>query len=234
MTVRCRFCGALHWAGEKMRQSPKGAPVFSICCREGAVQLQAVRDPPEEVRWLFTSTDPLAVEGRKNIRRYNSALAFTGVNYTAANRTAPGAGVYCFQGVLFHSHGPLLHGAEDPAYAQIWLYDPQLGNGFRMGRNPELSLQLLHRLTDTLWHINPYIRLYETAREQLIAAETRSTPVSVMISPQLRLIMEEGADRRRDNLPTAERSSCDYPGSGTWHGLWTSDVQGHRLDAATP
>jgi hypothetical protein len=47
---------------------------------------------------------------------------------------------------------------------------------------------------------NPFIRIYKTARERL-AGQTGH--FRILLSPQMRLILQSGADRRRENLPTA-------------------------------
>jgi hypothetical protein len=63
--------------------------------------------------------------------------------------------------------------------------------------NPNTLADLLQMLTDE----NPFISLYKTARERL-----QSQPASqfqLFLNPQMRLVMESGADRRRENLPTA-------------------------------
>lgn len=47
---------------------------------------------------------------------------------------------------------------------------------------------------------NPFTRMYKTARERLA---TQQGDFRILISPQMRLILQSGADRRRENLPTA-------------------------------
>jgi len=80
MDIKCPDCGALHWMDEKTWRSPKSAPRFSKCCKEGAVKLTDVQKPPEELWELYISQEPHAIDFRKNIRSYNSALAFTSVS----------------------------------------------------------------------------------------------------------------------------------------------------------
>jgi hypothetical protein len=90
MDVECPDCGALHWMAEKVVRSLKSAPRFSKCCKEGAVKLPAVKEPPDDLKELLTSQEPHAAEFRKNIRHYNSALAFTSVDYKVDSRTTDG------------------------------------------------------------------------------------------------------------------------------------------------
>ena len=65
-----------------------------------------------------------------------------------------------------------------------------------------------------LMDVNPWIALYKTAQEQLSAAELRSTPLEVMLSPDLRLILQEKADKRRENLPTQSEVAAIIPDAG--------------------
>ena len=68
MDIECPDCGALHWMAEKTYKSPKSAPRFSKCCKEGAVMLPAIKDPPDDLKELLTPQDHDAVEFRKNIK----------------------------------------------------------------------------------------------------------------------------------------------------------------------
>jgi hypothetical protein len=47
---------------------------------------------------------------------------------------------------------------------------------------------------------NPFIKIYKTARERLLAQQG---DFRLLLNPQLRLVVQSGADRRRENLLTA-------------------------------
>jgi hypothetical protein len=49
---------------------------------------------------------------------------------------------------------------------------------------------------------NPFITVYKTTRERLI---TQQADFRILLSPQLRLVIKAGADRRRENLPTSDK-----------------------------
>lgn len=51
--------------------------------------------------------------------------------------------------------------------------------------------------------LNPYIELYKTADETMRVNSTTNDNLRIVLNPQMRLIMETGADRRRENLPTS-------------------------------
>jgi hypothetical protein len=55
---------------------------------------------------------------------------------------------------------------------------------------------------------NPFITVYKTARERLASQQT---DFRILLNPQIRLIMESGADRRRENLPTSNEVTAIIP-----------------------
>ena len=50
-----------------------------------------------------------------------------------------------------------------------------------------------------LHNLNPFIGLYKMAKERLAEQGSQDQDMRIMINPQLRLIVEVGADRRRYN-----------------------------------
>jgi hypothetical protein len=55
---------------------------------------------------------------------------------------------------------------------------------------------------------NTFITVYKTARER----HTGQQPdFRVLLNPQMRLIIESGADRRRENLPTSNKVTAIIP-----------------------
>ena len=58
---------------------------------------------------------------------------------------------------------------------------------------------------------NPHYRIFKTAREVL--NETSNSQLTrIIITPRLQLIMEHGADQRRENLPVADEVALLLPG----------------------
>jgi hypothetical protein len=51
--------------------------------------------------------------------------------------------------------------------------------------------------------------LYKTARERL--QEQANGPLQIILNPRIRLIIEQGADRRRENLPTTSKVTVLIP-----------------------
>jgi hypothetical protein len=206
----CEHCGALHWISERRYQTSLANPKWESCCKEGDVVLPALRDPPQLLRELLTEQNPRGRDFRQHIRSFNSALTFTSVNYKAdpriANRLNSGRGpvVFQIQGELYHLQGPLHPTANNtPAFAQLFFYDPDEATTTRNAQHPQLNGQLLRLLTDMLHDCNPFISLYKTANEQLRSNTVSQRDLRVLLNPRMQLILEAGADRRRNNLPTS-------------------------------
>jgi len=72
MNCKCDFCGAKLWKDEARRKS--GMTTSAFCCSSGHVRLAPYVDPPEPLRSLLRDQVFL-----RQIRAYNSALAFTSV-----------------------------------------------------------------------------------------------------------------------------------------------------------
>jgi hypothetical protein len=160
-------------------------------------------EPPDLLKRLLTYDHLDSNSFFQHIRQYNSALAFTSVAYTPDRRLGTHAYNPSFQiqGEIHHFQGPLIpQRHRDPVYAQYFIYDPDEAARLRFGQNTTLSLSLLRGLDDMIRQFNPHYRLYQTAYE-VLRATSNSQPTRIVISPRLNLIVERGADQRRENLP---------------------------------
>ena len=200
---KCTFCDALHWP-----QEINDRGLYEKCCKGGDVQLEPFRPPPPYLRSLLTGQDPEGRDFRKNIRMYNNAFAFTSCSYTQDSRVAGRGGVHPFtiHGQLFHYSGPLDVSSQDiPKFAQLYLYDPRAAADIRQQSYSSLNPMTTLRLTDMLHDCNPHIKTYKTAKEQLTAVPPADRErLRILINPQMTLIVERGADKRRENLRTAD------------------------------
>ena len=177
--------------------------------------IPGLQDPPESLRELYRSPDARAVQFRDNIRRYNGALAFTSIGFKTDTRLQGGYRPFQIQGELYHLQGPLdVEPPAAPQYSQLWIVDPQMATDVRCDRDPRIDRATLNELTDVMQRVNPYIDVYKTAREQLMTMEAHSPPGQMPPTAQLRLVMEAGADRRRENLPTASEVAGIIPDAG--------------------
>ena len=193
----------------------KSANTFTACCNQGEVQIPTLLQPPPYLFYLLSSLDTEARVFRNHIRQYNSALAFTSMKYTVDDRIHRAmGGIQCFQihGEVFHIQGPLQYENQTRAqFAQLYFYDPEFATSLRLQQNPQtLQQSVLQRITEELLAVNPFIAIYKTAKERLEAVEEQ-VELRVLLNPQLKLIIERGADRRRENLPTSMEIAMIIP-----------------------
>ena len=71
------------WPSEKLQGSSIANPKFGAgCCLSGKVQIPDIQEPPVLLKRLLTQTDVASNNFRKNIRKYNSALAMATMKAT--------------------------------------------------------------------------------------------------------------------------------------------------------
>ena len=217
MDVRCDNCSALHWSREKPSDSTGENHFFSSCCKLGDIELDQFREPPDLLRALLTGDDPRSRAFRKDLRRFNNAFAFTSVYCSQTNRGATGNGPNCFQihGALYHITGPLqIATGAQPKFAQLYIYDPQVAADVRCGLFDGLDRQFIQDFTTYIHQHNPFPQIYKFAAERMRETRTKSSAadgIQVILNPQMRLVVEKGADKRRENLPTADEVAAIIP-----------------------
>ena len=174
MTDHCRHCGAWHWETEAVQSDRRRDRVYESCCKRGDVVLPPFRPPPDFLRQLLIGENSRGRAFRKNLRKYNSALTFTSINYKpdrrlSRNRRSP----ICFQihGELYHLQGPLDPVDDSPCFAQLFFYDLAEATAIRTRQHAELDPDIVRRLTDMLHDLNflsdstrPPARPYERMR----------------------------------------------------------------------
>ena len=207
MDILCGFCGAHHGLAEHVLSSSNLRPIFESSCKKGDVTLPRLQQCLQPLQSLFVGDTAGSRLFRTKICEYNAALSFTSIKYTRDQRTVNwGNGVQCFQihGELYHLQGPL-EPAEDqhPQFAQLFLFDLAFAADSRSIQHPTLDPVILQQLTDMLHQCNPYIEIYQTAKERLEDIPPELGNMQVILNPRLQLIMEAGADKRRYNLPTS-------------------------------
>ncbi|KAF9508724.1 hypothetical protein BS47DRAFT_1278904, partial [Hydnum rufescens UP504] len=124
-------------------------------------------------------------------------------------------GPYAFRihGQLSHLHGALLPEAgHDISYAQMYIHNTQeaLAHAHQQwvahnqGTTPEIMLEL----QDMMHANNPYIPMYRTAHEILLALPVAQCNVECCIH------LDESADQHHYNLPQADQIAAILPGDG--------------------
>jgi len=171
---------------------------------------------PEPLNTLMSSDNAQSKLFRGRLRRWNTIFAFTSILFNKDTRTDEIGGTFqLFQihGALYHRQGPLAPagGPGDAQFSQVYLYDPADAATARAEGANDLDPNLIHSLTMMLQRSNPLIQLYLTARERYAEISEEGSDARLILNPQLRLVVERGADRRRENLPTADEVSMILP-----------------------
>jgi len=173
-----------------------------MCCHSGKISLPPLQPVPIELHNLLTSQDPLSKKFRQHIHQYNNALAFTSVGKELDNAINNGGGPYCFRlhGEVIHQAGSLLP-REDltPAFAQLYIYDPDTALNHRMQSqfHSFLDPSTMSTLQDMLyWSRHPAIEQYKQALELTRNMdEDQQCTIALCFTPT--------NDARTHNTPTA-------------------------------
>ncbi|CAJ0873864.1 11336_t:CDS:2 [Entrophospora sp. SA101] len=176
---------------ERKKGTSTRSPIFTTCCAKGKVSLPPIEELPHPLNMLLTRTDPSARLFRKNIRSYNSALAFTSMGAKVDNSITGTSGVYSFRvhGEMYHSIGTMLPDNEArPQFAQIYVYDTEHELQNRMNVMPNLDPVILEELQQMLHDVNPYCEMFKQAGD------------IVRLNPSLDLQMVITDSRKEDSL----------------------------------
>ena len=221
MNSICPSCKALHFSSERVKGSSLAAPRFQTCCKEGQVVLDPIPEPPEVLRRLWTSEEAHCKRFRKSIRKYNNAFAFTSFNFTPDRRLEEqgvrgGIRSFAVHGEIYHQIGTVPTDGTAPRYAQLYYLDPDEANNERV-RQGGLERWIVGELSSVIAENNPFHQFYHTALESLRASnteqegETANLERRAILDADFRLVIREGADRRRENLPTVSEFAIIMP-----------------------
>jgi hypothetical protein len=219
LDIMCRNCRAMHFMSEKLTKSSQRNPKFDVCCLQGQIQLPAFPELPPLLHHLYTGWDEPSRHFRDKIRRYNMAFAFTSLGVKLDQRIIRSTGPYAFKihGALSHRLGGLLPLENEPAFAQLYIYDPNEALSHRQRGYNDLLPGVLGDLQNILYAINPYVPLYRQAYEIL-----SSKPREEQDGCAAQIVVAPNTDIRRYNLPTSVEVAAIIPGSGN------EDIQEHR------
>jgi len=85
MNIKCNFYTALHWIDKCVSILYPNNPRFRAYYKYGDINLPLFQPPPEYLYNLLESHSTSTRQFRERLRAYNTALAFTSVNYTITN-----------------------------------------------------------------------------------------------------------------------------------------------------
>ena len=191
MDVICHYCGSLSFHNEHFK-----------CCHEGKVHLDDFTFPPA-LQELFQSADELGVNFRQNIRRYNTAFAFSSLSANLEPPPGRGPPVFRVCGQMYHSYASLYpNNNNPPSFNQLYVFQPSEANSIRL-LNPVTGRcrpDVMDIIGNVLNDVNPYAYWYEqmaqVERRAQETAERDNLPL-----PVVSLHMRTGPDRRRYNQP---------------------------------
>jgi hypothetical protein len=211
MNIICTHCFALHFEDEHLAKSGRRNPKFGTCCNQGKVKVVLLQQPPEALQLLLTGTDPTAKAFRRDIRKYNAALAMCSLGVKQDRSVIEnGGGPYVFkiQGGLYHLTGGLAPDLGGEAvYAQLWIYDGDAALDQRMRRNQTLDRGTMQTLQDMLAEHHIYTHLFKQAWQVMQQLPPGNDTV-------LRLLFNADTDdRRTHNLPIETGVAALLPGT---------------------
>ena len=155
--------------------------------------------PPQPLVGLYTDLTPTARRFREHARSYNSVLQLASSAAKVDEQFAGGVHQFRINGTLHHRMGPLLppHGdsGERPAFAQLYILDPEAQLQGRMSTMRGLDQGLVQQLQQMLLEHNQYVRTFRSVGLEAQAGDVPDVQV---------VINQEGVpDRRRYNAPAA-------------------------------
>ena len=164
MAYICSACGTLMFKVEQSKGSMAQKGTFSFCCSHGDVKIPPVKEPPSLLKDLLTGGTQRDHNFRKNIRVYNSILAFasmllTGEEYNFKSQKQP----YCYRinGQVYHQISQMLsENGKSPRFSQIYIYDKEHELDNHLNSFSTLDRILLKELQYMMADINPYAQKY--------------------------------------------------------------------------
>ena len=125
---QCQHCGAYFWEEEQLQRTK----VYVTCCSKGVIRFPFIDPPNDLMHALFTGHSPDAKLFQKNIRKYNTALAFASCLFQEPQLPSRGPPVIIVRGNILHKIGSLF---PDPnkvaAYMQCYFYsEGESENGY--------------------------------------------------------------------------------------------------------
>ncbi|XP_057763551.1 uncharacterized protein LOC130984017 [Arachis stenosperma] len=219
---QCQHCGANFWYEERIDKHFNAVnPKFTLCCRQGQVQLPFLQQPPNTLDDLFFGDSAKATHFQKNTRTYNSMFAFTSfggkVDKSINQGRAPPT--FILHGQNYHLMGSLLPTEGSTAkFAQLYIYDTEneINNRTSVVSSSEksnpLNVEIVSDLINVLDTHNVLAKSFRMAREMV-----RTNPRTDI---KLRLFGKRGRDGRRYNLPSVSEVA----------GLFVGDFDGRTKE----
>ncbi|XP_074377792.1 uncharacterized protein LOC141719320 [Apium graveolens] len=198
-------CGAAPWYEERVKRNRHTSdPHFTICCEEGPVKLQLLKEPPALLKHLLgPNSGQHGTNFKQNIRPYNLMFAVTSLGVQVDRLINKSRGPYVFHasGQIYHNTSSLLPPAgKKPLFAQLYIYDTdhEVSNRISTLLNPErgpaIDESIVQGLKQILDEHSNLVRSYRKARDMF--EEQPQTTFHLWL-PEART-----RDGRQYNIPT--------------------------------
>ena len=176
---QCPFCKAFMWNEERVNKGLKNqAPVFSICCRKGTVDLPRTPPTPDFLMNLYM--DPTSGPAfQKCTRIYNSMFSFTSTGGKVDHSINNGRGPYIYRlnGQNHHVFGSLIpNDGETPKFCQLYIYDTENEVSNRMewlgvDDADHVNAQIVEGLMNMLDEHNELVKKFRVQRDRFENSE---------------------------------------------------------------
>ncbi|CAK9295760.1 unnamed protein product [Gordionus sp. m RMFG-2023] len=203
MNIICQFCFSMNFIAERPTDGK-----FTQCCHKGKVILTQIPYPPYLKNLISNPQDKLHNNFMKNIRSYNSAVAFASMGAKISDLT--GSGPYCFKvhGQIYHRTSNLYPPSNAlPTYAQLYVLDTTQAIDKRIHHpaNSKCNKDIMKQLDQLIRQINPYALSFKTLGEVHQSALELATTSNTKL-PTINMIFkgDRSSDRRRYNLPSMD------------------------------
>ena len=176
------------------------------------IRLPLLITPPPPLQELYDGNNDQSKSFRSYTRVYNAANAFTSLGATLDPRVLSGRGPTSFtiHGELRHRTGSLQpRPGQDASYAQLYIYDPDSALEIRSRKNPNLRMDVLKTIQDSLLQVNAFVDKFRQAHAILHQLDSTGHNLPA------HLHYNSTTDRRRYNLPTTDEIAIVIPGDGT-------------------
>lgn len=107
MEFICLNCSSLMWKHELHNGSLGINATFSTCCMQGKILLPPLHEPPDILKNFLTDDSPQAKHFRKDIRGFNSSLAFASLGVKEDLLQSHGPYTFRISGSVYHRIGHL-------------------------------------------------------------------------------------------------------------------------------
>ena len=211
----CTKCQALHFEAEATSKVKVGKEfshfTFSSCCGNGSISLPPIKEPPAELKQLFTVNNPQGRQFREHLREYNNAFTFASLKidktYMPVKKGICGLSISgrtsFFVGDLLPSTGA---NAADHAFSQLYLLDERIQLNQRSGKI-NIRSDTAKIIQDCIISCSPHVAKYRAAVSALGTGSTDTVTIRIHGNH-----VPEGVHARTYNSPTNDEIAAIIPG----------------------